>query len=167
MAAPFRQRFPLSVSSAQDPGFPDPRAEADRIARVLRAQPSWCPDQALPRSHSGPTSPPLPSSVGSAAPATPEPAAGRTPTADRGMPAPAPSWRSAIPPSRSFRSGAPLPCPASSPTCDSSLSTAIAILRSSPEHLRGELHDPLLPHGCPPAERPRARGLKSMGCAAQ
>jgi hypothetical protein len=70
MAAPFRHRFPLSVSSAQDPGFPDPRAEADRIARVLRARPSWCPDQAKPRSRSGPTSPPLPSSVGTTGPAT-------------------------------------------------------------------------------------------------
>jgi hypothetical protein len=37
----------------------------------------------------------------------------------------------------------------------------------TPEYLRRELHDRLLPHWCPPAEGPRARGLTSMGGAAQ
>ena len=195
MAAPFRQRFPLSVSSAgailrcrgtvaaiigrcltaspvvigrpsgffgvgvtpgsalgvmggQDPGFPGPAArKLTGPAASCVPKPSWCPGRALPavaaarhrhrcrlrflESVTGPclgqgsSSPACPRSRGriageltlprsrtSTPPAAllqppPEPAAGRTLTADRGTPAPAPSWRSATPPTRSSRSGMP------------------------------------------------------------
>ena len=40
------------------PRLPDPRAEADWIARALRAKSSWCPRPGITRSRSGPTSPP-------------------------------------------------------------------------------------------------------------
>jgi hypothetical protein len=49
----------LGVMGEQDPGFPD-RAEADWIARALRAQAVMVPRPGTPHSRSGPTSPPLP-----------------------------------------------------------------------------------------------------------
>jgi hypothetical protein len=108
MAAPFRQRFPLSVSTArailrcrgtvaaitgrcltsgpvvigrpsgffgvgvtpgsalgvmgeQDPGSPARARKLTGSPASCAPKPSWCPGRALPRSRSGPVSPPLPS----------------------------------------------------------------------------------------------------------
>jgi hypothetical protein len=193
MAALFRHRFPLSVSSAR--AIRRCRGTvAMIIGRLITAGPvavEWPSDffgvgvtpgpslglmgerdpsmsghtgriageLSLPRSRTL-TPPPLLQSP-------PEPTVARTSTADRGTPAPAPSWGSKTPPTRSSAPGCRCHAP---PARRVRLLTVHRYGHTAfltPEYQRRELHDPLLPHWCPPAEGPRARGMKSMGCAAQ
>jgi hypothetical protein len=58
IAALVAQRSGLVVMGEQDPDYPDPRAEADWIARALRGQVVMVPEAGHYRSRSGPTSPP-------------------------------------------------------------------------------------------------------------
>jgi hypothetical protein len=251
MAAPSRQRFPLSVSSArailrcrgivaaiighcltagpvavgllrrrrdpesalgvmgeQDLGFPDPAGrKLTGSAASCAPKPSWCPRRALPRSRSGPTSPPLPSCASwNRSPAVPrarliQPSMSAETGADRWL-----THRAAEPDVNVAGSAAPAAARTSGgqdthsgpwnaraslipevgnptgpfiPLRDAiAMPSRLANVRVLTVHGYGHTaflrRAPapgttcrLLPHWCPRAEGPRARGLKSVGCEAQ